>query len=47
MIAFTAPETSSRRPLRRIRTRVTVTLANSAGLTSEASKLITLRAPKR
>jgi hypothetical protein len=32
---------------RRIRTRVTVTLANPAGLTSEASKLITLRAPKR
>jgi hypothetical protein len=32
---------------RRIRTRVAVTLANSAGLTSRASKQITLRAPKR
>jgi Ca2+-binding RTX toxin-like protein len=32
---------------RRIRTRVTITLANPAGLTSKASKLITLRAPKR
>ncbi len=32
---------------RRIRTRITVTLANPAGLTSKASKLITLKAPKR
>ena len=32
---------------RRIRTRVTVTLANPTGLTSKATKLIALRAPKR
>ena len=31
----------------RIRTRVTVTLKNAAGLTSTASKTITLKAPKR
>jgi hypothetical protein len=32
---------------RKIRTRVTVTLENTAGLTSRASKKITLKAPKR
>lgn len=32
---------------RRVRTRVTVSLKNAAGLTSSASKTITLRAPKR
>jgi len=32
---------------RTIRTRVTVTLKNSAGLTSTASKVVTLKAPRR
>jgi hypothetical protein len=32
---------------RKISTRVTVTLKNAAGLTSSASKSITLKAPKR
>jgi hypothetical protein len=32
---------------RELRTRVTVTLKNAAGLTSTASKKITLKAPKR
>jgi hypothetical protein len=32
---------------RRIRTRATVTLRNAAGLSSTASKQITLKAPKR
>ena len=31
----------------KIRTRVTITLKNAAGLTSQASKKITLKAPKR